>query len=282
MSASALVMPAAIEDAAARRTRGEAALARLAAAIRPLPGAVVAYSGGVDSAVVLAVAARELGARALGIVGISPSLAAGELDEALAVARACGAAVETRDTDELSKDGYRRNDGDRCFHCKDTLYALLAPLAAARGAVLLDGTHTDDLGDDRPGRRAAALHGVRSPLVEAACGKREVRAIADVLGLPVWNKPAMACLASRLPRGVEVTAERLTQVGQAEAVLHALGFTQCRVRSDGARARIEVFPEDMPRLAAAPLREEIVARLRALGYGEVTLDLAGLRDALRV
>lgn len=278
-----LVMPSAPpEDAATRRARGEAALARLGGVLRRLPAALVAYSGGVDSAVVLAVAARELGERAFGVIGHSPSLAADELDGALALARDLGVRVETRTTDELSKDGYRRNGADRCFFCKDTLYELLAPLAAAAGAVVLDGTHTDDLGEDRPGRRAAAQHGVRSPLIEAACGKRDVRAIAEVLGLPVWNKPAMACLASRLPHGVEVTAERLDQVGKAEAVLRQRGFTQFRVRSDGTRARLEMFPEDMRRVLESPMRDEVVAALRELGYGEITLDLAGLRDALRV
>ncbi len=269
------------EDAPARRRRGEAALARLAAVLRPLPAALVAYSGGVDSAVVLAVAARELGERAFGVIGHSASLAAAELDAALALAADLGIPVETCVTDELSKEGYRRNAADRCFFCKDTLYAALREIADARGATILDGTHLGDLGDDRPGRRAAADHGVRSPLVEAACGKADVRAMAECLGLPVWNKPAMACLASRIVHGVEVTEARLDQVGAAEAVLRARGFTQFRVRSHGTWARLELFPEDMARLLAAPVREEVVAALRALGFQQVTLDLAGLREALR-
>lgn len=280
-----LVMPAAPapppEDAAARRRRGAAALARLSAVLRPLPAALVAYSGGVDSAVVLAVAARELGPRAFGVIGHSASLAAAELEAAVAVARELGIRVETRVTDELSKAGYRRNAADRCFFCKDTLYDVLQEVAAAHNAVILDGTHLDDLGEDRPGRRAAREHGVRSPLIEAACGKADIRAMAEALQLPVWNKPAMACLASRIVHGVEVTARRLDQVGQAEAILRERGFTQFRVRSHGTWARLELFPEDMARLLASPVRDEVVAGLRALGFQEVTLDLAGLRDGLR-
>jgi uncharacterized protein len=264
-------------DAVGWETRGPAAYDALAAVLRSMGDVLVAFSGGVDSAVVLAVAHRELGERCRAVIGRSASLAPTEHEEAMRFARELGVDVEVVDTRELEKPGYRANAPDRCYFCKDTLYETLGSLPS-RG-VIVDGTHADDLGDHRPGRRAAMERGVRSPLVEAGLGKADVRAIARLLDLSVWDKPAMACLASRIVHGVEVTVERLDQVGRAEAVLRDLGFRQFRVRSHGTLARIEVFPEDVARVIAS--RARIVEGLRAAGFREITLDLTGLRDALR-
>jgi uncharacterized protein len=269
-------------DAELTTTRGEQALEALRDAIAPLERVLVAYSGGVDSALVLAVGHEVLGANCTGVIGHSPSLAASELEDALATAREIGVAVEVVQTEELANEDYRANSPNRCFFCKDTLYTLLARLGRERNAYVVDGTHLGDLNEIRPGRRAAELHGVRSPLVEARLGKEDVRAAARLLGLRVWEKPAMACLASRIVHGVEVTAERLTQVGRAEALVRRLGFTQFRVRSHGSLVRLEVFPEDMVRVVDADVRTTLVGGLRELGFREITLDLAGLRDALRL
>lgn len=237
---------------------------------------VVAFSGGVDSAYLTAVAHDVLGPAALAVTAASPSLARREREGAEALARQFGWRHLTVETHEGDRPEYVRNDGDRCFWCKDTLFEVLAPLAAERGAAVAVGTNTDDLGDHRPGLRAAREHGVLSPLVDAGMSKADVRTLAAARGLPVADKPASPCLASRVAYGVEVTPERLRRVDAAEEAVRALGFDVLRVRDHGDLARVEVPLDDFPRLAA--LRAEVHERLSGLGFRFVTLDLAGFRS----
>jgi pyridinium-3,5-biscarboxylic acid mononucleotide sulfurtransferase len=250
--------------------------AHLRALVRACEGALVAFSGGVDSALVLKIATDELGARAFGVTGRSESLAGAELEGAQHFAGAIGAQHAVLDTHELADPNYRANPADRCYYCKKELYGKLAELARERGVGwILDGFNLDDAGDWRPGRKAAREHGVRSPLAEAGFGKADVRALAQRLGLDVWDKPALACLSSRFPYGTPITLELLQQVERAEAAVHAAGIRACRVRHHGEVARIEVPPEDVARLAETGVREQVVAGVRAAGYRYVALDLGG-------
>lgn len=254
-------------------------LQRLRDAIAGTGSAVVAFSGGVDSTFVAAVAFDVLGGRAVAVTGVSPSVPASELDEARELARRIGIRHDLIDTHELERAGYVQNSPMRCYHCKTELYGLLERYARAHGyTAILDGCNVDDLGDHRPGRVAAAEHGVRSPLVEAGLTKAEIRELSKARGLPTWDKPAMACLASRIPYGTPVTVEALRQVGAAEAALRALGFRQLRVRHHGDVARIELEPGDMPLLLDPGRRTEAVRRVREAGFRYVTLDLAGFRS----
>ena len=239
--------------------------------------AVVAFSGGVDSSLVAAVAARALGARALAVTAVSPAVAAGELEGARRVAAAVGIAHETIATDELARDGYRRNGSDRCYFCKSELYDTLAELAARRGyRVLLSGANADDAGDWRPGLRAAAEHGVRHPLLDAGAGKAEVRALARELGVPSADKPATPCLASRIPYGTAVDPETLARIDRAEQAVRALGFPVLRVRHHGILGRLEVAAEDLDR--AFEHEPEIVAAIRAAGYVHAVIDREPFRS----
>jgi uncharacterized protein len=252
-------------------------LAALEEWIAQFPSAIVAYSGGVDSALVAAVAHRVLGDRTLACVGVSPSYPEREMRDAVALAERLGVPCRLVETDEHLDPAYSANPANRCYYCKTHLYDHLTALVRTEGwAVIFDGTHADDLGDDRPGRLAAAERAVRSPLAELGIGKPLVRALAKHLDLPVWDKPAMACLSSRVPHGVAITPEVLRQVERAEDHLVALGFTQFRVRHHGEIARIEVPLADLAR--AVDQQAAIVTGLRDAGYRHVCLDLAGFRS----
>lgn len=256
----------------------------LEALLRQLDGCervVVAYSGGVDSALVAALAGDRLGERALAITGVSAALAPHLRREAGAQARWLGLRHRELATAELADPAYAANPDDRCYACKRELHRLLAPIAAAaRGARVLDGVNLDDLGDHRPGIRAAREFGVLSPLAEAGIDKAGVRRISRALGLPWWDKPAQPCLASRFPYGEPITASRLLRVAAAEDWLRSNGFAELRVRSQGETARIEIpaagLPQALERLAAGQLRPELVGAFRELGFTAVALDLEGL------
>lgn len=238
---------------------------------------LVACSGGVDSVLLAAVAAKVLGEKAVAATAVSPSLASGELEDARAAAKAAGIRHIEVPTDEIENPAYAANAPDRCFHCKDTAYGTFTALAAREGiAVVVDGTNADDSGDYRPGRRAAQEHGVRSPLAEAGMTKQEIRDWARELGLSVWDKPAAACLSSRVPYGSPVTLEKLTRIDKAEAALKALGFRQCRVRDHGAVARVEIESPLLPKLLE--IREQVVTALKSAGFSYVSLDLEGFRS----
>ena len=259
-------------------TGWEAKLERLKALIGGMESVVVAYSGGVDSSVVLRVAHEVLGERALGVIGRSDSYASRELALALDQAAAFGARIEQVPTGELADLRFRANPITRCYHCKSELYRRLDEVAARERATILDGTIADDLGDWRPGRKAAEEHAVRSPLAELAFRKADVRAVAAHYGLTSAGKPASPCLASRIPYGVEITREILSMVERAEEVLRALGFQELRVRHHGDVARIEVPVAELSRMLDPEVRTRVVDSLRAIGYTHVALDLDGFRS----
>jgi uncharacterized protein len=251
----------------------------LRAELRRHERVIVAYSGGVDSSVLLRVAHEQLGSGALGVIGVSDSYASRELQLALDQAARFGARTEIVTTGELADPDFASNPADRCYHCKSELYGKLAIVASReRCDVLMDGTIADDLADWRPGRRAAAELSVRSPLAELGFRKADIRAIAESYELTSAGKPASPCLASRIPYGTPITRENLSQVERAEGLLRELGFPEMRVRHHGETARIEVPLADLGRLSAPGVRERVTAGLKDLGFRWVTLDLEGLRS----
>ena len=244
-----------------------------------LDQAVVCFSGGVDSGYLLAEAAGVLGDRATALTAVSPSLAPEERAGAEDLARRLGVRHVLVETHELDDARYASNPVNRCYFCKNEVYAVAVAEAARLGAAhVLDGFNADDRGDHRPGRQAARERGVRSPLDEVGCGKADIREAARRLGLPVWDKPALACLSSRFPYGTAITPERLARVAAGERTLRELGFRVCRVRFQGDTARIEVEPHEIPRLRSAGVRAEVARRFRDAGFARVTVDPRGYRQ----
>ncbi len=253
----------------------EKRLEELEAVVAPHGSALVAFSGGVDSSLALAVTARALPkGRVLAVTSNNETYLPSELEGAKGLARFLGVEHLVVDTRELDDPNYAKNPSNRCYFCKSTLYSDLAKVAEEKGyACVVDGANKDDEGDYRPGRKAAKELGVVSPLSAAGMGKAEVREIAKHLGLPTWDKPALACLSSRFPYGQEITAEKLAQVARAEEFMRRQGYKQVRVRHHGEIARLEVGPDELER--AFRDREKISTELRAAGFLYVTLDLAG-------
>jgi uncharacterized protein len=260
-------------------TELEQKLAALRASLASMESVLVAYSGGTDSAYLAYVAHQVLGSRMLAVIADSASLPRAELAAALAFAQEHSIPVETLSTDELANPDYQRNDAQRCFHCKDELFTQMEALRSQRGfSHIAYGRNLDDDGDFRPGQRAAAMHHAVAPLAEAGLRKAEIRQLARAAGLSLADKPASACLSSRIEYGRPVTAEALAQVEAAEVALHALGFTQLRVRHHGELARIELTRDELPRALSLDLFDRISLELRALGFRYITLDLDGFRS----
>jgi uncharacterized protein len=258
-----------------------AALERLREIVRGYESAVTAFSAGVDSTLVAVVAQQELGERALAVTAVSASLAPSELTDARQLAEKLGLRHRLVSTSEVEDERYASNPVDRCYFCKTHLYTELDEVARDVGArFVLNGLNVDDLGDWRPGARAAAERSdrVRSPLHEAGMGKAEIRAAALELDLPNWDKPALACLSSRVPYGERVTPEKLARIGHAEAALRGMGFRQLRVRHFSDRARVEIAPDELDRVSGEGLAARIEAELHALGFEHVEIDPRGYRS----
>jgi len=262
-------------DAAALQAKQE----RLFSILGELGGVVVAYSGGTDSAYLAWAARQVLGDNALAVTAVSPSLPESHRRDAEAFASQFGLRHEYLETREFENPLYVENSPDRCFHCKDEFFARLEEVAKARGFEhIVYGVNVDDLGDYRPGQNAAKLHGVRAPLLEAGLTKPEIRELSRLAGLPTWDRPAAACLSSRIPYGTPVTVERVKTVEAGEEALRALGFRQFRVRFHNELVRIEVAPEELPRALDPAMARRFVEIFKPLGFHYVTLDLEGYRQ----
>ncbi len=261
-----------VVDLAAKR-------AALDSRLRSLGRVLVAYSGGVDSAFLAWAAHQALGSSMLAVIADSPSLARSQLADAIAFAREHQIPLEVMATHELDRPEYARNDAQRCFFCKDELFTLMERERAERSfQAIAYGVNVDDQGDFRPGQRAAGLHGVAAPLLEAGLRKQEIRELARRAGLRIWDKPASACLSSRIEYGRAVTSEALRQVEEGEDALRALGFRQVRVRHHGQIVRIEIAVEELPHALSPAMAVEFARIFKALGFTYVTLDLEGFRS----
>jgi uncharacterized protein len=251
---------------------------RLKEQLGQVPSLIVAYSGGVDSAYLAYAAHQALGERMLAVTALSASYSARDRAEAEKCVARCKFPHEFISTDELANPSYRANQADRCYFCKDELFAKLDELAGQRGfAAVAYGINMDDLGDWRPGQQAAREHKVLTPLLDAGLAKADIRELARRVDLPVWDRPASACLSSRIAYGIEVTPERLAVVEKGEEALRALGFRQFRVRYHDELARIEISPEEMPRALDPAMTRNFVEIFKGLGFKFVTLDLEGYR-----
>ena len=239
---------------------------------------IVAYSGGADSTFLAAVANQALGQASLAVTARSPSLAPSELEQAVRVADELGLNHRVIDTNEVEREDYRANDPNRCYFCKEELYSHLSALPEAEHAQIVNGHNLDDTGDFRPGINSAKKRGIRSPLIEAGLTKAEIREQSRRLGLPTWDKPAQACLSSRIPYGTPITVDALSRVAQAESYLRELGIERLRVRHHDTIARIEVDPDEFPILLEPQNRREITERFRSIGYSYTAIDLEGFRS----
>jgi uncharacterized protein len=270
----ALGRPAELDEATLERKQQ-----RLFELLRGLGRVIVAYSGGTDSAYLAWAAHQVLGENALAVTADSPSLPESHKREAQELARRIGFRHEYLVTREFENPDYLRNDSDRCFYCKDELFTRLEELGRSRGIPhIVYGVNTDDLGDYRPGHKAARRHQIKAPLIEAGLSKAEIRELSRRAGLPTWDRPASACLASRIPYGTPVTPERVKIVERGEEALHALGFRQCRVRYHGELVRIEIATDELPRALDPEMARRFVQIFKPLGFHYVTLDLEGYRQ----